>query len=633
MDNPFRKRASENVLESEAFLQLVSSGPVEFILESYEHGELFDRLVVLLGTPGSGKTTLGRLFEYKNLRTLYEHSEHSTYKDVANVMSQFGAINETGPYVLTARLVMDSEYRSIWELPYETQLKQSLFLNLVQSRCVLLWLNDLRDEGFNDEYISFLSSNKSPAAIETIGSGGVANLRKKATSVEDSIYRVVHALVPMSVEKITELMQTSYDPLSYITAIEIKTEDSVRLLKPMILIDDAHELHTKQFASLSDWLIRRDVQVARWLATRFDIATSVNKWLLSTDTGTETIGRQEGRDFLILYTNQSGKRSKKRSFRAAANNIATRYLELMPIFARSGRTKLNAMLEESSPKLSSASLARLKRQVYDDIDGLNIAKERIEKFVHTIDSYSTAAEESEDVRLAMLRILAYRYSKRTPQQELFTEPTDVEPKKELVADIGVLDGARLFLMHGYDRPFYYGFDSIVNAGGGNIEQFLKSADRIVSELETKIIRKQAAFLDAATQHKLIREVAQKTVDSWNFPMSNRVKALIDYISLVATEASLTPNAYLDHGANAFGILQSDFDRIEEAYPDLAQVLHFAVAYNAITIDTEYSCKNQLWTLLELGGYPIINARLTFKRGGFVEGKLSQLQSNVFEDRS
>lgn len=633
MDNPFRKRASENVLESEAFLQLVSPEPVEFVLTGYEHNEIYDKLVILLGTPGSGKTTLGRLFEYRNLRTLEASKENDSYKHLAKVLVQFGAISDNGPSVLAARLVMDSEYRGIWELPYEPPLKQGLFLNLLQCRCILLWLNALKEQGIQDEQIEILTSEISPAARESIGSSSVKSLRNVATLVEEAVYKVVHSLVPLPLERIPELLTVSYDPLSTISGFKLNSPSGVSefsVVKPMIMVDDAHELHSKQFTALTDWLIKRELRVARWVITRFDIATSVNKWIQRQDAENEQPGRQLGRDYIVLETNQSTNQQKKRSFRSAANDIASRYLELMPIFDRSKLTKLSSMLDDKYPSLPKSTVEKLRSRVNAEIHELNIAEQRIKKINELISNYSTARQESEEVRIAMLRILAYRYAKRTPQQELFAEIIDPEPKRELSADIGVLDGARLFLLHEYERPYYYGFDSLVDAGGGNIEQFLKSADAIVSTIESRLIRKKPSTLDAADQHKLIKSVAERTIQEWDFPMCNKVKALINFIGNLAQDASLTPNAYLDHGANAYGVLQSDFDKVEKDFPVLAQALHYAAAYNAVTIIPSYGCKNQMWTLLELGGYPIILHGLTFKRGGFVEGKMSSLNTAVVE---
>ena len=59
MENPFLKRATEFLRDEEAFLAIVSPEPVKlFLTRPGKRGVLYDRLVFIRGTPGSGKTTL-----------------------------------------------------------------------------------------------------------------------------------------------------------------------------------------------------------------------------------------------------------------------------------------------------------------------------------------------------------------------------------------------------------------------------------------------------------------------------------------------------------------------------------------------------------------------------------------------
>ena len=67
MSNPFEKRATEYLRDDEAFLPVVTPEPlVTFFRKPAREGRLYDRLAMIIGTPGSGKTTLAR-FSVSNL--------------------------------------------------------------------------------------------------------------------------------------------------------------------------------------------------------------------------------------------------------------------------------------------------------------------------------------------------------------------------------------------------------------------------------------------------------------------------------------------------------------------------------------------------------------------------------------
>lgn len=634
MISPFQKRASEHLIRSEAFLPLVSPAPLEYILNNYKLEKLLDKIVFVLGTPGSGKTTFGRLFELESLYTLHERSSSAQgLKPLVKVLSDFGVLNEDGPTLLAARLPMDTEYREIWELPYEESVKRGLFLKLLQSRCVLVWCNALTDQGVQVSDVEVLTKSRSPSAVGNIGGSDLIALRNKAAEVESQVYKIIHSLVPKSLDSIASDLEDSYEPLSHLIEFNVKFESSQPsvVLRPMLIVDDAHELHPTQFTNLVDYLINRELSAARWIMTRYDVAISANDWI-QTQSQNDKPGRQFGRDFEILLTSQT-EPNQKRPFKNAALDIANRYLQEMPVFNRAQQTKFNFMLMETCNGISAGNVEKLRVKIKSDIANLRISQERVEKINVIVDGYLQGKGEPEDVQLEMLRILLHRYSKRTPQQELFTEAIDIEPSRELKADAGVMAGAKLHLMHEFDRPFYYGFEAVANSGGCNIEQFLRTADVLVSNLEAKLIRKkQKIVLSAEEQHKIIKTVALETISTWDFPMHRQVIQLVDFIGAKALEASLQPNAYLDQGANAYGVLRSDFESMRKRHPQLSLAIHYAIAYNAISIAPAYHCKNEIWTLIQLGGYPIIKHGLPFNRGGFVEGGMKSLFEAIIWDQ-
>jgi hypothetical protein len=232
-----------------------------------------------------------------------------------------------------------------------------------------------------------------------------------------------------------------------------------------------------------------------------------------------------------------------------------------------------------------------------------------------------------DEAQAALRILLHREMNRSPQlgllgdSDMLDEPVTDEKK----VNSSVMDGARIQLMHEFDRPYYYGMDKLVAASNANIEQFIRLAGSLVDEMLAKVIRDRDPQLPPRAQHTALVAQAKQAIKDWDFPYNALVRELIRQIAERCLERTLRPNAPLGDGANAIGIPQDEMDRVLERDGRLARILHFAFAYKALVFVPQYNCKNKVWCLLELGALPNLAYRLSLSRGGFIEGNLRTLQ--------
>jgi hypothetical protein len=634
MDNPFERRATEQVRNEEAFLALISPEPITTYLRKYgATGQLYDRLVIVLGTPGSGKTTMAKLFEYPMVTALLRNSGSPPHRTLLTALTECNCIADGMPTVLAYRLPLESDYREIWEFPYSEDFKDGLLKALVQARAILGWFRHLQRTGIDPNRVQIQTTGASHAAAEAIGGLTGDAVLERAQAVEREVYRVVGALLPPNADELGEAATQAYRPFDVIDRFIIPVgSDSHGLeIRPLIVFDDAHTLHPTQFRNLSRWLIKRELRVARWVLTRFDVLPpdeALAALLTSNANEADLPGVTTAREITRITLQSTGDRRELRSlFRRMAKDMASRYLSQMPEFSSRKLVSLEALLINDTEYLSQAKISDLRQKVDSTQKRLRVTEERRRKLLEDVDSYGPSGTASgEDERLAMLSILMHRYAKRIPQTSLFEESADPDPSRPLAVDSTVYEAARLHLFHAFDRPYYFGVDDLCDASSENAEQFLRLAAILVEAVAIRLIRSRPAALQPRDQNLLLRERAGDFIRDWNFPHCDYVRTLVGLVARRCLAVSLEPNAWIGAGANAYGVPQEDFERINKAAPDLTRTLKYAVAYNAITLIPRYECKNKLWCLLELGGIPKLHYGLTLKRGGFIEGTLDELKT-------
>lgn len=641
MDNPFLRRASEFLRDDEAFLAVVSPEPVTFFLRKPgQAGTLYDRLWLLLGTPGSGKTTLARLFEFPTLNALLRNGSSSGSQALTSALAECGAIVESHPAVIGCRLPMETDYRDFWEFPYSEALKTGLLTTFVQSRAVLAWFRHLTAAGVDPSRVRIVPRPDAETAVGAIGGTKGVSVLARARSVEAAVYEVVGSLVPPKETGLSSIVTGAYRPFDVIDWLEVETSDVEQsqwlALRPLVILDDAHVLHPSQFRVLEHWLARRELRIARWMIARFDILLPQEALIAVTEdrtSRTDFPGLTASRDVeVVLFQSSGPRREDRKAFRRMAKDMAGRYLQKHSLLGPRRLVALGDLLSDQEERISPSALRELGESVNASQHRLRVAPARRSALEEEVDAYRSGGNPiSEDVRLAMLSILLHRYAGRRKEQATLFD-ADPEPSRPVVANSGVHEAARLHLLHRFERPFFYGVDDLCDASSDNAELFLQLSGILVDTVATQVIRSKNAQLRAGTQNQLLRERGEWIIGKWSFPYYREVRRLVAGIGRKCVDITLEPNGWLT--PNAYGILQEEFDGLPQSHPDLARVLQFAVAYNALVLVPHYKQGGKNWCLLELGGMVVLAHGLSLKRGGFLdEGNASGLVQMLKEGAS
>ena len=642
MENPFLRRATEFLREDEAFLAIVSPEPVTYFLgRPGKAGTLYDRLVLLRGTPGSGKTTLARLFEFPTLATLLRNQSFTGHKDLYASLSACGAIVEGRPAVLGCRLPLETDYRDFWEFPYADELKANLMTALLEARTVLGWFRHLRAAGVPAEKVRLLARPEAHAVLDTIGGIQGEHVRGRAAVVENAIYRIMTALVAPPEAQLSADAVAPYRPFDIIDRVQVPGDalgltGSLDLL-PLAIFDDAHVLHPAQFRALERFLVRREQRVARWMIARFDVLLPQEALAAAIEDRSDPAefpGVTAHRDTEVILLQSSGNRRTERTrFRNMAKDMAGRYLRRMPLLNERGLTDLGNLLGDATVSITPGRLRELAHRVDAAQKRLRVSPAQRLTFEEQVrDFWGPGTPIPEDVALCMLLVMMHRYDVRRGKTSPSLFQGEEEPQSDasvvVAANDSVYDAAVFQLFHHDDRPYYFGIDDVCDASTENAEQFLQLAAVLVEAVATQVARARTPTLTPAVQDKLLRERGGKIIEAWNFPHDQTVRRLVKEIAERCLQKSLEPSGKVI--ANAYGIPQGEFDSLAATFPELARVLQFAVAYNAVTLVPHRIAKDKEWCLLELGGMVLLCYGLTLKRGGFIEGAAADLAGFIQE---
>ena len=623
MANPFLRRATEYVRDDVSFMAIVSPAPLTTFLAKHPKKDvLFELPVRIIGEPGSGKTMLARLAEFKMVEAILRDLSNTTNRELAAALADAGVLAGAKPQVAAVRIPMESDYRDFWELPYEDKEKTKLALWLIQARTMLGLLRNLTTHKTRRlSEIKFVARESAEAQIERIGGLNGKEVRKRALEVQKAIYPIAAGLIPPKIEDLRNIMPGPYDPFNAISGIEIPWDDEIRRLTPLVMLDDVHALHPDQRNAVFASLARREIHFGRWCMMRLD-ALSPGA-VLGLRQSQESHNLSQGRDFIDVHMQGVVSRNAERKqFRRIALDMANRYLPHVQALNSRNATEFRALLPNGSPVFKASDLKEFSKKVDREQKQLEVSdKKRKELNNLAKDQLANASafDRGQEVELGMTRILMHRYANRVRHMvpSLFDD-TDLEPATPVKANSQVAEGARLQLYHMYKRPMYYGFDDLCDASNENAELFLQFAGALVEKMEVLAIRNQVPALEAKDQQTALVKKAKAIMEGWSFAYAGRVRKFVDAVAEECVEVSKKPNARLGAGANAIGVPESGISSLLENKSEITIVLKHALANRAISVCRDYGQGGKNWCLIELSGTVCLAHGLTFKRGGFLE---------------
>lgn len=634
MANPFLRRATEYVRDDVSFMAIVSPAPLTTFLAKHRNkDELFELPVRIIGEPGSGKTMLARLAEFKMVEAILRDLSNKTNGELAAALAAAGFLSDAKPKIAAVRVPMESDYRDFWELPYDDKVKTKLALWLIQARTMLALLRNLTaNKARKLSDVNFVARDATEAQLGQIGGLTGEGIRKRALEVQKAIYSVAAGLRPPTLDKLPRAATEPYEPFDAISGIEIPWDHETRQLNPVVMLDDVHALHPDQSAAIFSSLARREIRFGRWCMMRLDAFSP--SAVLRAPQSQESHNLILGRDFIdIRMQDWSGSRgTERRQFRSMALDMANRYLPHVQVLKDRNATDFSALLRTEPPSISMSSLKDLTAKVDREQKRLEVTDRRREELANMAREHlanASSYDRGREVELAMTRILMHRYANRVRNMtpSLFDD-FDPEPATPLKVDSQVAEGARLHLHHLYSRPMHYGFEDLCDASNENAEVFLQFSGALVARMETLAIRNQSPALKARAQQETLSEKAKAIMNGWSFAFAGSVRKLVDAIATECLKISMTPNARLGDGANAIGVPEFEMSAMLEKEEDVAVVLKHALANGAITVRRDYGQGGKNWCLIELSGTVCLAHGLTFKRGGFVEMRIPFLKEAI-----
>jgi len=613
--NPFRVRASEQQRDTHTFLRHFGSGVLDLLPET-----IWDRPLVLRSAPGGGKTSLLRLFTAESLATVHERREDLA--DLHARLVQLGALTEDGPAVLGILLPLDADYRALLDTGLPEESARRLFFRLLDMRIVVAAVRAAlgvaarpfpQDAG-SVEFVVREEARAPDDLAQRFGGLAGDRILERARDVEERTLEILDALYPVDVAPSTRGHGDLYS-LRLLASADILVDGRVLNRRPLLLLDDGHDLGPSQRRALLERLWARNLTVPRWYAERLEALSDQD--VLQGDI--------EGRDHEMLEL-ESAAGSRGRRFESTLLDVGNlRGVRKLEQYAASETTFFelldfdeDALLDDRQQEILRVTRAQVAELAGDDRRYAPLLRE-----ADGLTGYRGA------VRLRELQVLIERDSRRATRELFDLELSSDELDR--LGDSSTRAAAKLFLAAEFNLTYYAGPPTVAGLGSRNIEQFLTLCADLFEEMLAEITLGHRPAIAPGRQHRILVDASH---GFWHelprrVPHGRDVQRLLERIAEIAKRETYRPNAPYAPGVTGIALTMSERDRLLDedwrartpGAERLFRTMAAAISHNVLSADPDKSVKGDRHLVLYLNRLLCPRFGLPLQRSGFSHQRL------------
>ena len=575
--NAFKIRAADTpIIETSQFLQLYCP----LLLSQLQREDLFiPKLIIVRGSPGSGKSSLLRLFETETLLAVHAKKSQPSDQDLAERLGELGIVSESGPTVVGIYIQCDSSLRDISNLSSELA-PPGLFNALLDTRIIVSFLRSIRRLAaagcfhLPDNYsLEPLPSGEAPPRMFA-EARSIEEMENFCTCVERDFGTLLNSFpgdpLPKSIQPHARVYALRY------LALQRQRNQALSELMPVVMLDDVQELYPDQRQQLKNEFIRR-AAIPRWLAVRTHVFGLEE--LISLE------GAEQGREYREISLDEMFQ-ERPGVFAKFAANVVHRRLQATESLQQMTVSDFKELLHSPEEKVPHENAKKALGPMLKRSSELEMERAFVENLQKVSEASDRAALAFNDLfELQKNLILTERQANRGllfPGMEL-PETTDSK----------TAEAARLFVTKLLRWPYYFGFDNITSLASGNVDQLLSTAGTIVDRMIYRAELDRDRAISAKEQENILRKCADEYYGAIEekHRRGSAIRQFVDNLGLFCAEVTYRPNAPISPGVNGFGLTRQQI--LRGVYGEngkkgqgslfFREVLTNAVAGNVLTV--------------------------------------------------